>query len=53
MQHLWNELQADLSHLSNNHRTVCLEKSGHFVQRDDPDSAMAIEALLPRQTRMI
>ena len=53
MQHLWNELQADLSHLSNNHRTVYLEKSGHFVQRDDPDSVMAIEALLPRQTRMI
>ena len=53
MQHLWNELQADLSHLSNNHRTVYLEKSGHFVQRDDPDSVMAIEALLLRQTRMI
>ena len=53
MQHLWNELQADLSHLSNNHRIVYLEKSGHFIQRDDLDSVMAIEALLPRQTRMI
>jgi hypothetical protein len=47
LQHLWNELQADLSHLSDNHSTVYLEKSGHFVQRDDPDSiVMAIEALL-------
>jgi pimeloyl-ACP methyl ester carboxylesterase len=47
MQQLWNELQAELSRLSDNHRTVYLEKSGHFVQRDDPDSiVMAIEALL-------
>jgi pimeloyl-ACP methyl ester carboxylesterase len=54
MQHLWNELQTVLSHLSDNRRKVYLEKSGHFVQRDDPDSiVMAIEALLPRQTCMI
>ena len=54
MQLLWDELQADLSHLSDNRHTVYLEKSGHFVQRDDPDSiVMAIEALLPKQTRMI
>jgi pimeloyl-ACP methyl ester carboxylesterase len=54
LQLLWDELQADLSHLSDNRRTVHLEKSGHFVQRDDPDSiVMAIEALLPKQTRMI
>jgi hypothetical protein len=36
LQRLWDELQADLSHLSDNRRTVYLEKSGHFVQRDDP-----------------
>ena len=47
MQRLWNELQADLTHLSYHHSIVYLEKSGHFVQRDDPDSiVMAIEALL-------
>jgi pimeloyl-ACP methyl ester carboxylesterase len=47
LQLLWNELQTDLSHLSDNRRTTYLEKSGHFVQRDDPDSiVMAIEALL-------
>jgi pimeloyl-ACP methyl ester carboxylesterase len=54
LQLLWDELQADLSHLSDNRRTVHLEKSGHFVQRDDPDSiVMAIEALLPKQARII
>jgi pimeloyl-ACP methyl ester carboxylesterase len=53
LQLLWDELQADLSHLSGNRRTVYVEKSGHFVQRDDPDSiVMAIEALLPKWTRM-
>ena len=47
LQLLWNELQADLSNLSVNRRTTYLDKSGHFVQRDDPDSiVMAIEALL-------
>ena len=47
MQLLWNELQSDLSHVSKKHHAVYLEKSGHFVQRDDPDGiVMAIEALL-------
>lgn len=47
LQLLWNELQTDLSHLSLNRRTTYLEKSGHFAQRDDPDSiVMAIEVLL-------
>jgi pimeloyl-ACP methyl ester carboxylesterase len=47
LQLLWDELQADLSHLSDNRRTVHLEKSGHFVQRDNPASiVMAVEALL-------
>ena len=54
MQQLWDELQADLSRLSDNRRTHFLEKSGHFVQRDDPGSiVMAIEALLPVHTRVI
>jgi pimeloyl-ACP methyl ester carboxylesterase len=54
LQLLWDNLQAERSHLSDNRRRVYLEKSGHFVQRDDPDSiVMAIEALLPKQTRMI
>jgi pimeloyl-ACP methyl ester carboxylesterase len=54
MQLLWDNLQNDLSHLSDNRRTVYLEKSGHFVQRDDPDSIVtAIEALLPKQARTI
>lgn len=54
MQRLWNELQADLSHLSDNHTTAYLEKSGHFVQRDDPGSIVeAIEALLLKQTHVI
>jgi len=47
LQLLWNELQTELSHLSENRRTTYLEKSGHFVQRDDPDRiVMAIETLL-------
>lgn len=47
LQLMWDELQAELSHLSDNRRTVYLEKSGNFVQRDDPGSiARAIEALL-------
>jgi len=54
LQLLWDKLQANLSYLSNNRRKVYLEKSGHFVQRDDPDSiVMAIEALLQTQTRLI
>jgi pimeloyl-ACP methyl ester carboxylesterase len=47
LQLLWDKLQADLSHLSDNRRMVYLEKSSHFVQRDDPASiVMAVEALL-------
>jgi pimeloyl-ACP methyl ester carboxylesterase len=38
MQHLWNELQADLSHLSYHRQTLYVEKSSHFVQREDPAS---------------
>ena len=36
MQLLWNELQADLSHLSDNRQTTYVEKSSHVVRRDDP-----------------
>lgn len=54
MQLLWNELQADLSHLSENHHGVYLEKSGHFVQRDEPASIVeAIEALLAKHTGVV
>ena len=32
-QLLWNQLQADFPHLSDNSHKVYLEKSGHFAQR--------------------
>jgi hypothetical protein len=53
MQRLWNELQADLSHLSYHCQTLYVEKSS-FVQREDPTSiVLAIEALLAKQAEMI
>jgi hypothetical protein len=40
-----NDSSGRLEDSPDNRRTVYLEKSGHFVQRDDPDSiVMAIEA---------
>lgn len=54
MQQLWNEIQTDFSHLSENRHMVYVDKSGHFVQRDDPASIVAaVETLLAKSAHTI
>jgi pimeloyl-ACP methyl ester carboxylesterase len=36
-EQVWQELQAELSHLSSNSRLLVAEKSGHGIQIDQPD----------------
>jgi pimeloyl-ACP methyl ester carboxylesterase len=41
MHQLWVSLHAQLAGLSTNSAHVVLEKSGHVIQQDDPDSVVA------------
>jgi len=51
MQELWGKLQGELMQLSSNVRQILLKRSGHFIQREQPELIVAAIRQMVEQLR--